>query len=57
MFLDVAYVLYVQEFQGMGDPISVARERAEETFLSIEEQRARQNARALRELGQKMGSL
>lgn len=55
MFLDAAYVLYVREFQAEGEPISVARERAEETFLPIEEQRARQNARALAQIGHGMG--
>lgn len=55
MFLDAAYVLYVREFQVNGEPIAVARERAEETFLPIAEQRARENARALKALGHGMG--
>lgn len=50
-FLDATYVLYVQEFQGPGEPLMVARDRAHDSFLSPEELRRKQNAESFRKLG------
>ncbi len=49
--MDAAYVLYIKEFQGQGEPLFLARQRAHDTFLSPEELRRKQNAESLRALG------
>lgn len=49
--MNVAYSLYVKEFQLANEPLLLARDRAAETFMTEEELRRKQNAETLKKLG------
>lgn len=51
MFIDAAYVLFIQEFRVEGETLLQARLKAHDAFLSPEELRRKQNAQALKQLG------
>jgi hypothetical protein len=49
--MDAVYVLYVREFLGMYDIPYQARERADDSFLTPEVLRRKQNAEVLKKMG------
>ena len=50
-YLDAVYVLYCREFLGAYDVPFVARDRAGDTFLTPDQLRRKENAKALKQMG------